>query len=81
MIQKTTGIVLRVIPFSRTSHVIQWLTSSHGRMATIAKGAQRPKSLLLGQYDLFYTCEILFYPRERTGLHVLRECAPLAPRP
>jgi DNA repair protein RecO (recombination protein O) len=69
-----------VAPFSRTSHVVQWLTPDHGRIATVVKGALRPKSVFLGQYDLFYTCEILFYASERNGLHILRECTPLAGR-
>jgi DNA repair protein RecO (recombination protein O) len=81
MIQKTTGIVLRVSPFSRTSHVVTWLTPDHGRLTTVVKGALRPKSLFLGQYDLFYRCEVLFYSRERNGAHLIRECSPLDTRP
>ncbi len=81
MIQKTTGIALRVSPFSRTSHVVTWLTQDHGRVTTVVKGAVRPKSLFLGQYDLFYRCEVLFYSRERNGVHVMRECSPLDHRP
>lgn len=80
MINRTTAIVLRVAPFSRTSHVVTWLTEDYGKLATIVKGAVRPKSTFLGQYDLFYTCEILFYARERNGSHVLRDCSPLSPR-
>lgn len=80
MIEKTEALVLRVAPFSRTSHVVTWLTPRHGKLATVGKGACRPKSHLLGQYDLFYTCELLFYARERNGLHIIRECSPLAER-
>ncbi len=80
MIHRTEAVVLRVAPFSKTSHVVTWLTPSHGKIATVVKGAQRPKSWLLGQYDLFYTCELLFYERRGGGLHVMRECSPLATR-
>ena len=80
MIAKTDAIVLRVVPFSRTSHVVTWLTREHGRIGTVVKGAVRPRSAFLGQYDLFYTCELLFYERERNGLHLARECAPLTVR-
>jgi recombinational DNA repair protein (RecF pathway) len=80
MIAKTEAIVLRVAPFSRTSHVVTWLTREYGRVGTVVKGAVRPKSAFLGQYDLFYTCELLFYERERNGLHVAKECSPLRPR-
>ena len=44
------------------------------------KGAVRPKSAFLGQYDLNYTCEIVFYSRSRADLHALRECSPLEMR-
>ena len=44
------------------------------------KGAVRPKSFFLGQYDLNYTCEILYYARERQEAHALREAFPLSLR-
>ena len=77
MIRKTTGVVLRVTPVSETSCVVQWMTESFGKIATLVKGARRPKSAFLGQFDLFYTCEILFYEKPRTGLHLARESSPL----
>jgi DNA repair protein RecO (recombination protein O) len=80
MIEKTEALVLRVAPFSRTSHIVTWLTPDHGRLATVVKGACRARSLFLGQYDLFYTCELLFYSRERNGLHIARECSPINTR-
>lgn len=79
-IERTEAIVLRVAPFSETSHVVTWLTPSRGKITTLVKGAQRPKSAFLGQYDLFYTCELLFYERDHGGLHIARECAPLKVR-
>lgn len=80
MIEKTEAITLRVSPFSRTSHVVSWLTPEFGRIATVIKGACRPKSQFLGQYDLFYTCELLFYTRERNNLHIAKECSPINTR-
>lgn len=80
MIDKTEAIAIRIIPFSKTSHVVTWLTQNCGRLATIIKGARRPKSVFLGQYDLFYTCELLYYTRAPNGLHVARECSPLKTR-
>jgi DNA repair protein RecO (recombination protein O) len=81
MIAKTTGLLLRQDPFSRTSQTLAWLTPDQGRVATLAKGAKRPRSALLGQYDCFYTCEIVYYVSRRSTLHILKECAPLTPRP
>ncbi|MFO7871953.1 MAG: DNA repair protein RecO [Kiritimatiellia bacterium] len=81
MIEKTEAIVLRTAPFSNTSRIVTWLTPAFGKVTTILKGACRPKSLFLGQYDLFYTCELLFYSRDRNGIHVCRECSPISARP
>lgn len=79
MIERVEAIALRIRPFSETSQVVTWLTAGHGRLVTAMKGAMRPKSPFLGQYDLFYTCELLFYARSG-GVHIAKECAPLAMR-
>ena len=73
---KTEAICLDIRPWSRTSHVVSWLTPA-GRVATVVKGAVRAKSQFLGQYDLNYTCDILYYARAKGELHALRECAPV----
>ncbi|MCL1909611.1 MAG: DNA repair protein RecO [Kiritimatiellaeota bacterium] len=81
MFTKTTATVLRVSPFSRTSHVVTWLASDGRHITTVVKGATRPKSVFLGQYDLFYTCELVFYERERdNALRIAKECFPEKPR-
>jgi DNA repair protein RecO (recombination protein O) len=80
IIDKTEALVLRVVPFSQTSHMVTWHTPAHGKITTAIKGATRPRSPFLGQYDLFYTCELLFYVRDRNGVHIARECAPLETR-
>ncbi len=79
-IVKTEGIVLQISPWSRTSHVVTWLTPDHGPVATLVKGAVRPKSAFLGQYDLFYTCDLLYYARAHGDLHALREVTPTCRR-
>ena len=80
MIEKTEAIALRIAPYSKTSQVVTWLTGKYGRLVTLLKGACRPKSVFLGQYDLFYTCELLFYRRERNTIHILKECYPIKTR-
>ena len=72
---KSEALCLAIHPWSRTSHVVSWLTPA-GIVKTVVKGAVRPKSLFLGQYDLNYGCEIVYYQRERGNLHALRECVP-----
>jgi len=76
MILQTQAIVLQIRPWSKTSHMVTWLTPDHGKIVTSVKGACRPKSAFLGQYDLFYTCDLHFYRREHDGVHAIRECAP-----
>ena len=73
---KTQGIVLAIRPWSQTSHVVTWLTPDHGPVATLVKGAVRAKSAFLGQYDLFYLCDLLYYARASGDLHALREVTP-----
>lgn len=80
MIVKTHAVALQVRPFSETSHIVTWLSRDHGKINTIVKGAQRPRNHFLGQYDLFYTCELVFYLRLFQGLHVVKECFPLETR-
>ena len=81
MIVKTHAVALNVRPFSETSQIVTWLTRDHGKINTIVKGAQRPRNHFIGQYDLFYTCELVFYLRLFQGLHVVKECFPLEARP
>ena len=76
---KTEAICLDIRPWSRTSHIVRWMTPE-GPVTTVVKGAVRPKSAFLGQYDLNYTCEIVYYSRAKGELHALRECTPLSTR-
>jgi DNA repair protein RecO (recombination protein O) len=80
MIEKVEAICIKISPFSKTSHIVSWLTDKHGLIQTVIKGAQRPKSWFIGQYDLFQTCEVLFYTRSHNNLHIIKECTPLIPR-
>ena len=76
---KTEAICLDIRPWSRTSHVVSWLTPT-GKVSTVVKGAVRAKSSFLGQYDLNYTCDIVYYARAKGELHALRECVPVEMR-
>lgn len=51
-----------------------------GKVTTVVKGAARAKSFFLGQYDLNYTAELLYYARAKGELHALKECYPLETR-
>lgn len=73
MIETASGIILRTRPLTETSLIVHWLTRDKGRVATVAKGARRPKSPFLGKLDLFYRAEFSFDRSRRSDLHTLRE--------
>ena len=73
MDERTTGIILRTRPLTETSVIVHWLTPDLGRIATVAKGARRPKSPLRGKLDLFYETDFSFARSRKSELHHLRE--------
>jgi DNA repair protein RecO (recombination protein O) len=73
MIESTNGIILRTRPLTETSLIIHWLTPELGRIATVAKGARRPKSPFAGKLDLFYAADFSFTRSRSSDLHTLRE--------
>ncbi|MBW8865634.1 MAG: DNA repair protein RecO [Verrucomicrobia bacterium] len=58
---------------TETSLIVHWLTPGLGRLATVAKGARRPKSPFAGKLDLFYTADFSFSRSRTSELHNLRE--------
>lgn len=80
LIAKTSAIVLGWEPIFTSSRRVIWFSRDFGPVTTIIRGSQRPKSFFLGQYDLFYTCELLFYRRGTAGARPTRECYPLKRR-
>jgi DNA repair protein RecO (recombination protein O) len=73
MDERTTGLILRIRPLTESSLIVQWLTSDLGRIATVARGARRPRSPLRGKLDLFYEADLSFARSRRSDLHTLRE--------
>src|SRR5579872_6749648 len=73
MIETSPGLILRTRPLTDTSLIVHWLTPEFGRLATVAKGARRPKSPFAGKLDLFYQAEFSFQRSRRSELHTLRE--------
>jgi len=66
-------ILLRRSRFAETSLVLVWLSATHGKIRTAARGAGRTDSKLRGRLDLFYHAEIHFAPGRKSDLHALRE--------
>lgn len=74
--ERANGIVLRTRPLTDTSLIVHWLTPEFGRMATVAKGARKPKSAIFGKLDLCFEAEFSFVRSARSELHTLREVMP-----
>jgi DNA repair protein RecO (recombination protein O) len=72
-VERATGLVLRVRPLTETSLIVHWLTAVQGRLATVAKGARRPKSPFRSKLDLFFEADFSFQRSRRSDLHTLRE--------
>ena len=73
MTESANGLILRTRPLTETSLIVHWLTPELGRVATVAKGARRPKSPFAGKLDLFYAAEFSFSRSRHSELHNLRE--------
>lgn len=73
MDQRATGIILRKRRLTETSLIVHWLTGEHGRIATVARGALRPRSPFRGKLDVFYECELVFVRSRKSELHTLKE--------
>ena len=72
-VERASGIILRTRPLTETSLIVQWLTPAFGRIATVAKGARRPKSPFRGKLDIFFSADFSFQRSQRSELHQLRE--------
>ena len=81
MVETSTGLILRTRPLTETSLIVHWLTPDLGRLATVAKGARRPKSPFRGKLDLFYQADFSFSRSRRSELHTLREVSLCATHP
>lgn len=60
--------------------MVTFLTPDDGKINVLFRGCQRPKSFVLGQYDLFYTCEVIYYRRPQNDMQLAKECYPLKMR-
>jgi DNA repair protein RecO (recombination protein O) len=70
---KTSAIVVRHVPHSESSRIVHWITRDHGKLSTLAKGAQRPRNDFLGQIDNLYTCELVYYAQDRDMVFIAKE--------
>ena len=71
--ERTQGVILRTRLLTESSLIVHWLSADVGRLATVAKGALRPKSPFRGKLDLFYLADFSFRRSRRSELHTLCE--------
>ena len=74
MIEKTSAIPVAIYPYSSQSQIIHWFTLHHGLISTLLKSSLHPKSLFLGQFQLFGTTELLYHLRPNEKLNIAKEC-------
>ena len=77
--ETTRAIVLRKTRLTETSLIVSWLTESHGRLKTVARGVRKAKGAFAGQIDLFYLCEIGWRQSGKSDLHGLVEARLVEP--
>ena len=71
--EKTTAIVLRVIPFSETSCIVNLFTRDFGKITAMAKGARRPKSPFEAALDVLAICRIVFLDKSSGAMGLMTE--------
>ena len=64
------SLLLRRIPYGETSLICHFLTERHGRIALMARGARRPKSLFRASLEPLFAMQISWRPG-RTGMGTL----------
>ncbi|MCA9218485.1 MAG: DNA repair protein RecO [Planctomycetales bacterium] len=73
--EKTTAIVLRLIPFSESSYVVTLYSEDFGKITGMAKGARRAKSAFASALDLLSVCRIVFIRKSSDAMDLLTEAA------
>ncbi len=71
--EKSSAIVLRIVPWSETSLIVTLLTREFGKISAVAKGARRLKNPFDGALDLLSVCSIVFIDKSGDVLDLLTE--------
>jgi len=71
-IDKCNAVALKIINYSNTSQIIQFMTDKFGKVGVIAKGSRNPKSKMSGVLQNLSEYEIVIYKKENT-LSLLKE--------
>lgn len=75
MIVQSRAIILKTISYQESSKILTVLSSEHGKIALIAKGAKRPKSKLAGVLETGNILDLVYYYKPGRGVQVLKEAS------
>ena len=75
MLERSEALVLRDVDFSQSSRIVTFLCPARGRMACMAKGIRRPRSVLAGLLDTYRRLEIVYTWKESRGVQQLTDCS------
>jgi DNA repair protein RecO (recombination protein O) len=72
-IEKSQGLILRVIPFRDTSKVVTVYSAERGAVSLLAKGVRGPKPRFGAALEIFALSDLVFYHRDSRDLQLLAE--------
>jgi DNA repair protein RecO (recombination protein O) len=78
-IEKTEGLILRVINFRDTSRILTAYTAERGLVSLLAKGVRGPKPRFGAALELFSVADLVFYHRDSRELQFLSQAMLLDP--
>ena len=70
---KDSAIIIGVRDFRETSAIVSVITKSRGKLRLIAKGVRRKKPQLSGSLRIGSVGEVVYYYRQESTLHLLKE--------
>ena len=73
MILESTGIVLKIFPYSNTSLICNILTKGQGKLTFIAKGVRKNKNPLLSILQPFHLLDLQYYYKKDRSMQLIKE--------
>ncbi len=73
MLIETRAIVLKSFPYGDTSLITRMYTDEQGKVATLAKGARRPKNNITALLEPLNIVEVSYYYKDGRGIQTLKE--------
>jgi len=78
-LEKSEGLILRVIPFRDTSKILTVYTVERGLVSLLAKGVRGPKPRFGAALELFAVSDLVYYHKDSRELQLLSDAMLLEP--